>query len=199
MTTTKTSKSIAYCMSDMAPADDGSLPAGVVSVPAERGGCGAQHRAEVDDQGHPYIECDQCAPWLTGNAHGFASTPAGVPLTPDEMGEVEISKRQGEVSYTLAMKAMGQTMGQLIQQGGGRNTPAPAPQLSLAEQVAAMTPADRAALADLLNPGPPPPPAEPIAPQPADVEDAEPRTAVHPVAGPPAAKPSSRSRAPRGA
>lgn len=150
MSTTSTNTAVAYAMSDMAPSDDGRLPAGVVSVP-EPNGCGRQHRALVDDNGHPYIKCSVCAPWLTGNAHGFATTPAGVPLTPDEMGEVEISKRQGEMSYHAAMRAMGETMGQLIQ-GNNRPTgaPEPAPQLSLMQQLSALSASDRAELSAML-------------------------------------------------
>jgi hypothetical protein len=151
MSTTTTNAAVAYAMSDMAPSDDGRLPAGVVSVP-EPNGCGRQHRAQVDDNGHPYIKCAVCAPWLTGHAHGFATTPAGVPLTPDEMGEVEISKRQGEMSYHAAMRAMGETMGQLIQ-SNNRPTGDPAaapPQPSLMEQLAALSAGDRAQLAKML-------------------------------------------------
>jgi hypothetical protein len=151
MATTKTNLSIAYCMSDMAASDDGNMPAGVVSIPRDAGGCGEQHRARVDDQGHPYIQCDVCAPVLTGTGYGFASTPAGVPLTPDEMGEVEIGKRQGERSYSMAMQAMGETMGRMLQQGQipGSPLPAAAPQLDVAGLKAllgSLSPAERAAL-----------------------------------------------------
>jgi hypothetical protein len=153
-----TADPIAYAMSDMAPSSDGRLPAGCVSVPPPAG-CGQQHQARTDGQGRPYVECRVCAPWLIGHVHGFASTPAGVPLTPDEMGEVEISKRQGEVSYSLAMKAMGQTMAQMIQQGqsGALSLPARQPAAPgapgasrLREQLAMLSADERAEIAALL-------------------------------------------------
>ena len=161
-TSTTSTPGVAYAMSDMAPSADGRTPAGVVSVAPDRGGCGRQHTAEVDDDGHVLIRCDTCAPWLIGNVHGFAATPAGVPLTPDEMGEVEISKRQGEVSYHLAMKAMGETMGQIIQSTTGKSLGhAPAPEVSassLKAQLAAMSPEDRAELLGALAPAAEPEP-----------------------------------------
>jgi hypothetical protein len=174
----------AYAMSDMAPSHDGRLPAGVVSLP-EGKGCGKQHSCQVDQDGHPFIKCATCAPYLVGHIHGFAATPAGVPLTPDEMGEVEISKRQGEVSYHLAMKAMGQTMGQMIQAGkpnyggdpvmGGQGAP-PLSASALKAQLAGMDPAERAEIAEMLT-GMVTAPAAMPHPTPAD------GTSEHPGAG----------------
>jgi hypothetical protein len=188
MSTTKTSTSVAYCMSDMAPSPDGRIPAGVVSI-AEPNGCGRQHRAQVDDDGHPFIRCEVCAPWATGHMHGFANTPAGVPMTPDELGEVEIGKRQGERSYSLAMQGMGEAMAKMLQ---SQQAPAAvAAPLSLKEQLSGLSAADRAELAAILT-TPAATPAEGTDTAPGELggtgqtAESAPRTA-------------SRSRAPRGA
>jgi hypothetical protein len=143
---------IAYTMTDMAPTETVG-PGAVSPIP---GGCGKSHTAELDDQGRPYIECDQCAPILIGSHYGFAATPAGVPLTPDERAEVEISQRQGQVSYNLAMKALGQTVGQMIQ----GTTPAAA-KMTAADMFNALGDDELAKFRAMLAA-----PAEPIPPEP---------------------------------
>lgn len=145
-----TGTAIAYAMSDLAPGEN--TGAGTVSVPEDKGGCGHEHHIKVNDDQRPYIDCPVCAAYLPGHVYGWSNTPNGVPLTPDEQGEVEISKRDGETSYRLAMKAMGDAVGQIVQGGRSANQPAAAP--SLAEQLAALSPAEKAQIAEMLAPAP---------------------------------------------
>lgn len=171
---------VAYAMSDLAPGEH--IDAGTVSVPAGKGGCGSEHHIKVNDENRPYLDCPACSTYMVGNHYGWANTPHGVPLTPDEQGEVEITKRDGETSYRLAMKAMGDAVGQIVQ--GTRGTPltaaTPAPP-SLMEQLAAMTPADRAALKAILTDEPAlpaPAPAVTVAAHPGEVTVGEPQEPV---------------------
>ena len=138
---------IAYAMSDMAPSADGRVPAGAVTV---AGGCGECHEIGTDAQGRPHIACDTCAPILTGSVYGWASTPHGVPLTPDELASRELAKRDVEASQAILVNAAVQNM--LTQQAA---LPAAAPALSkqdvlasatAEELLAAMPPETRAAL-----------------------------------------------------
>ena len=81
---------IAYAPSDHGPSADGRVAAGAVRV---ADGCGEQHQIQVDDHGRPYMECDVCAPIQMGRHWGWAATPHGVPLTPDEQAERELANR----------------------------------------------------------------------------------------------------------
>jgi hypothetical protein len=83
-------QTIAYAPSDHGPSADGHVAAGAVSV---AGGCGVCHPIQVSDEGRPYIECDICAPIQMGRHWGWAATPHGVPLTPDEQADRELSNR----------------------------------------------------------------------------------------------------------
>jgi hypothetical protein len=135
-------------MTDTGPSRDGHVAAGTVSIPEHRGGCGHQHTIQLDDDGRPYVGCDQCSPYLIGSVHGWAATPHGVPLTPDEHGEAELSRREGETSYRLAMKAMGDAVGEIVQ--GQRRPATQAGPPTLIEQIAALSPAERAELGKLF-------------------------------------------------
>lgn len=142
------SSNVAYAMSDLAPGE--LIGAGTVSVPADKGGCGREHHVKTNPERRPYIDCEACGAYLVGHHVGWANTPHGVPLTPDELGEVEVSKRDGETSYRLAMKAMGDAVGQIVQGNKqGIQTRATAP--SLAEQLAALSPAEKAELRAILG------------------------------------------------
>jgi hypothetical protein len=160
MSTVDTDEAVAWAMSDMAPSPDGRIPAGAVALP-EGKGCGRQHHAQLDDAGRPYIRCAICAPWLIGHVHGFAASPAGVPLTPDEQGDVEIAKRQGERSYSMAMQAMGQAMSEFVQNGRAPFGSQP-PRLDAAGLKALLAGLTAEERAELLAPPPEqPPPAGP--------------------------------------
>lgn len=143
--------SVAYGMSDLAGSQDGRVGPGAVSV---SGGCGQSHGVEVDQQGHPYIECPVCAPIQIGRHWGWAATPAGVPATPDELSQRELAEREGtaatsimlrQVSAALANAATAQlTAGQ----GSGQAS------VSLLDQLKAMSAEERdALLTQLAVPG----------------------------------------------
>lgn len=137
-------RTVAYAMSDLAPSDD--HPAGRVVVPASRGGCGLEHVVGLDGDGRPMIVCAECAPVLIGEHYGWANSPAGVPLTPDEHGEVEVSEREGQVAMRMAFKAMGDTVGKMIQ-GQGE---VPAKPATAAELVSALSASERAEMVRML-------------------------------------------------
>ena len=130
-------QTIAYGPSDHGPSADGHVAAGAVTV---GNGCGEGHQVQVDDNGRPYIECDICAPILMGSHWGWAATPHGVPLTPDEQADRELSSRDaGKARDDLANAAILEFMRQ--QRAAG--APA-APSLADAspEQLLAALPAD---------------------------------------------------------
>lgn len=142
---------VAYAMSDLAPGE--LIEAGTVSVPPDRGGCGQQHHIKVNPDHRPYIDCPACAEYMVGNHYGWANTPHGVPLTPDEQGEVEISKRDGETSYRLAMRAMGDAVGQIVQGNRAAITQAADPgaaATTLKAQLAGLSADERAELRAML-------------------------------------------------
>lgn len=150
---------IAYGMSDLAASPDGRLAAGSVSVPTTAGGCGEQHTVTVDDDGRPYVNCDACAPVLISMpGSGWAATPNGVALTPDEMAERELAERDGTAMQRVIMRSVtDQVVGQMMH----KNAPAAAPvqQLSLIDQLTALSDDDWAKVAELR--GGHPTPAEP--------------------------------------
>jgi hypothetical protein len=147
---------IAYGMSDLAPSDDNPA-GGHVRVSVDRGGCGQAHHVSLDGNGRPVITCPQCAPALIAGHYGWANNPSGVPMTPDEKGEVEIAEREGQVAMRMAMKAMGSAVAQQVQ----GILPAAQPQSALTAsalvaQLAAMPAAERAQIAALLQGDAPP-------------------------------------------
>jgi hypothetical protein len=152
-----TDLAVAYGMSDLAPTTDGRTGAGVISLSADRGGCGHEHTVDTDDAGHPYITCPVCAPALISGVYGWANTPAGVPITPDEQSEVEVAEREGQQMQRVAMRTMGQHLADMVK---SQHQPAERPP-SLLEQLAALSPAERTELAAALTG---PPPAEPTGP-----------------------------------
>ena len=92
-------------MSDAGPSQDGKVETGHVSV---SGGCGAVggHAIEVDEDGRPYIDCTICGPKLVGSHYGWAATPAGVPLTPDELSERDLAERDGVAMQRIVLKSV---------------------------------------------------------------------------------------------
>jgi hypothetical protein len=135
---------LAFAMTDMAPSRDGNVPAGAVTV---AGGCGVCHEISVDAEHRPHIACDICAPILTGSHYGWASTPHGVPLTPDELASRELAKRDVEASQAILVNAAVQNM--LL----GQQQPAlPAPAPSVADVLSKASPEELlAALPDEMR------------------------------------------------
>lgn len=148
---------VAYVMRDLHGSD--KTPPGAVCVPRDSGGCGVPHEASRMDNGRWVIECDLCAPRLIAKTYGFSSDAAGVPLSPDEVRANDLAERDGKAAQSSVMAAMTEAFVHAIQQGGmtfpgGEVTRAPAPapaQKSLLEQLAEMSPEERAQLAGLLG------------------------------------------------
>jgi hypothetical protein len=140
------SGAIAYAMSDYAPSRDGQVGPGSVSLPADRGGCGKQHVAKIDDGNHPYIECEQCGPVLIASHAAFAGTPGGVPLTPDELGERELAERDAKATERVILRSVTDHLVEQIT--ANKQVKAEAP--SLMEQISALSAKDRAQLAKVL-------------------------------------------------
>ena len=146
---------VAYCMRDLHGSD--KTPPGAVCVPQHRGGCGVPHEATKLPNGRWVIECDLCAPALIGKTYGFSSDAAGVPLSCDELRENDLAERDGKAAQSTVMAAMTEAFVSAIQQGGmsfpgGQPGPAPVPQQkSLLEQLADMSPEERAQLGALLG------------------------------------------------
>ena len=146
---------IAYCMRDLH--GSGNTPPGAVFVPQTSGGCGIPHEAKKTDTGRWVIECDDCAPRLIAKTYGFSSDAAGVPLTPDEIRANDLAERDGKAAQSSVMAAMTDAFVHAIQQGGmtfpgGEVTRVEAPaQKTLLEQLADMSPAERAQLGALLG------------------------------------------------
>ena len=169
---------VAYCMRDLH--GSGNTPPGAVCVPQTSGGCGVPHEAKKTDTGRWVIECDLCAPRLIARTYGFSSDAAGVPLTPDEVRANELAERDGKAAQSSVMAAMTEAFVHAIQQGGmtfpgGEVTRVEAaPQKSLLEQLADMSPEERAQLGTLL--GAPAPAAVEAPKAPAARKPGRPRT-----------------------
>lgn len=143
---------IAYGMSDLAPSADGAVEAGAVSVAQHAGGCGQQHKVQVDDQHRAYVACDECAPVLMGMpGAGWAATPNGVALTPDELGERELAERDGVAMQRIWQKSLMEDFLTRQREDKAGRSPGGAP--SLVEQLAALSPEDKAAVAQMLAGG----------------------------------------------
>jgi hypothetical protein len=140
------SGAVAYAMSDYAPGREEDAKPGAVSVPAEAGGCGKMHVAQMDDDNHPYIECDRCGPYLIAHHASFSGTPGGVPLTPDELGERELAERDAKATERVILRSV---TDRLVDQIALEKQAKKAP--SLMEQIAALSAKDKAELAKMLS------------------------------------------------
>lgn len=150
---------IAYGMSDLAPADDGTREAGTVSIPPTSGGCGNQHAVRVDGDHRPFVDCDLCAPVLIAMpGAGWAATPNGVALTPDEIAERELAERDGTAMQRVMMKSV---TDHFIESMHQKAELAKTPQASAADLFKALSPAERAEFAAMLGAAHPTP-AEPV-------------------------------------
>lgn len=142
------SGAIAYAMSDYAPSHDGQVGPGAVSLPVHAGGCGKMHTVQVDDDGHPYVECEQCSAVLIGKHAAFAGTPGGVPLTPDELGERELAERDAKATERVILKSVtDHLVGEITAGKQAKKAPAP----TLMEQIGSLSPKERAELAKMLS------------------------------------------------
>ena len=133
--------SVAYAMSDHGPSADGQVAAGAVSV---GGGCGSVHPVQADAEGRPYIDCAVCGPYMTGHHYGWAASPAGVPLTPDEQSERELAERDGVAMQRIVLKSVTDSL-------VGQAVTAKQTRQSLLEQLKAMTPDERAEITGLIQ------------------------------------------------
>jgi hypothetical protein len=138
---------VAFAMADHRPARDGS-GGGTISISKALGGCGESHEVQTDDRGHPYYECDRCAPALIGHCYGFAAHPGGVPLTPDELADREAAERDAKASQSFILQSMTDAFVKNLAAGAPLAIPQPK---SLADQVAGMSEDDKAALRELLG------------------------------------------------
>lgn len=134
-------------MTVYAPTDHTSI-----TIHPENGGCGEEHKAGLLESGEVFrINCPQCEPVILRMRTGWAATPEGVALTPDEIGEAERAetnaKRQQNRTWgdpTL----IGDAIRDAMLGPGGRRQQVEAP--SLLAQIAALEPEERAALAGML-------------------------------------------------
>lgn len=83
------------------------------------GGCGEGHTAGDLPAGRRFaVNCPDCEPLLTANTSlGWASTPDGVALTPDERAELDANKAAAERAQVLAMQVFGAQMANLMRSG----------------------------------------------------------------------------------
>jgi hypothetical protein len=147
---------VAYAMADHGPSADGRVAAGHIRLPTDRGGCGNEHEIETSDRGYAFIDCPRCAPALVGSHYGWAATPGGVPLTPDELGDRELAERDAKSSQNTLLRAMTDSFVKAVQTGPGFQFPSedsPAGKApSLLDQIKAMSAEEKAALASVLAP-----------------------------------------------
>jgi hypothetical protein len=123
-----------------------------ISIPTHRGGCGLVHEAgDLPDGARFSVDCPSCEPAIIATRTGWAHTPEGVHLTPDEIGvaDAEAAKAQRESNKTWANPA---AMFAMFQKAGAQPAAvqAAAEMPSLLAQIAALSPEERAALGAML-------------------------------------------------
>jgi hypothetical protein len=84
-------------------------PTDVRATSAVAGGCGEGHLVEPVAGGGRGVTCALCEPGLL-KLWGWAGSPEGVKLTPDEVAVLEDSKAQGLAAQALAAKAIGERL-----------------------------------------------------------------------------------------
>lgn len=133
-------------MTVFAPTDHTSI-----TVHPENGGCGEEHKAGILEPGELFrINCPQCEPVILGMRTGWAATPDGVSLTPDEIGEAERAETNAKRQQTRTWgdpRLIGDAIRDAMLGPGGN---APQQQPSLLAQIAALSSEERAALAGML-------------------------------------------------
>ena len=134
---------VAYGMADLAGSADGRVGPGAVTV---SGGCGQSHGVQVDKAGHPYIECDVCAPIQVSRHYGWSSSPAGVPPTPDEVAQRELAEREGTAATSIMLRQVSEALaGAAVAKLGGAGAG------SLLDQLKALDADERDALLSQLG------------------------------------------------
>lgn len=123
-----------------------------IAVHPENGGCGEEHKAGLLEPGELFrLNCPQCEPVILRMRTGWAATPEGVALTPDEIGEAERAETNAkrQQNRTWGDPALiGDAIRDAMLGPGGRQQQAEPP--SLLAQIAALAPEERAALAGML-------------------------------------------------
>lgn len=125
---------------------------GSVTIPVSKGGCGEPH-AKADDEPRLSVDCPLCEPAIMKMAgHGWAYTPEGVHLNPDERREVEQQENAARRAQARTLGdpvALSKVFAESMRDALGTGQGAPAP--TLLEQIAALSAEDRAALKAMLG------------------------------------------------
>jgi hypothetical protein len=142
-------------------------------------GCGDSHHR--GDEPGLVVSCPPCETALGKHPKlGWAHNPDAVALTPDERAQ---AARDDEKAQRAGVRRLAQWA------AGGPETPTVGPAVSLVEQIARMTPQEKAALRTLLGTDQPPPPPAPTAtveetPAPAVADTGQPEVADPPAPAP---------------
>lgn len=124
-----------------------------ITVPTDRGGCGMPHEltGEPADGERFSVNCPACEPHIIAARIGWAHTPHGVHLTPDEIAQVEAEEARAKREQNRTWgspEALGSAFAAAMSAKMG--TPA-ASAPTLMEQIAALSPEERAALGAMLT------------------------------------------------
>lgn len=99
-------------------------PTDVGSIANVYGGCGASHTVQQDPAGGRGITCPLCSVALLRiPSLGWAGTPHGVKLTVDENASLEEAKTTGLTAQSLAAKAIGEKIAELVMADKPRAAP----------------------------------------------------------------------------
>jgi len=136
-------------MTVYAPSDTRSI-----SISPTRGGCGQPHTAgDLADGERFSVTCPACEPHIIAAATGWAHTPEGVHLTPDELAVVEADEARAKRERNRTWgdpqalgKAFAEVMGAQMAMPPAVSTTGP----SLLEQIAALSPNEKRALSAML-------------------------------------------------
>lgn len=126
-----------------------------ITIPADRGGCGKSHEliGELADGDRFAIDCPACEPHIIAARTGWAHTPHGVHLTPDEIAQVEAEEARAKREQNRTWgspEALGSAFAAaMAAKMGAPSASAP----TLMEQIVALSPEERAALGAMLTGG----------------------------------------------
>ena len=99
-----------------------------ICIPVEAGGCGRVHERKVLNPKRKKneiavydaefgVNCQQCEPILLSPLHGWASNPAKVELTPDQIEEKERLEKEGNIATTAMARELGAQLAQVAREG----------------------------------------------------------------------------------
>jgi hypothetical protein len=109
-----------------APTDVGSINVS--------GGCGSEHKIQDDPNGGHGIACPLCSvAVLQIPSLGWSGSPHGVKLTVDENASLEEAKATGLTAQSLAAKAIGEKIAELVMHDSPREK-APAQKIEVATE-----------------------------------------------------------------